>query len=696
MEHESRVADPQLSGHSSPPSAPCSPPPVFENRAPGVKERDGQPALASHTAGTAQQHARAPHKPPQTMQVHRTQAIPKTSGRVELAEHLESRPSLTWQRETSKTPINSTSSSALREGIIIAARGTRTAFVSGQVGQQPHQRNFNGGAVPSMEANHEIDIDASRKGQSLATPPSSSWDLRLADQDQSTNAQIPVKEGRDSDPNTSSTGFPTPANRSPPDSDKDFFVPQVVGESSRRASVAENASTTLRSSPVPPCRNVSPELTSVSENGSECSHMSTASSASPSDLPTPQLKLHHTFNPPWMKKKRKVKNSDFLPLTFESSRDQVSQPLRTSTWWRKPPFHAGKLHNGASQGWEPFRSLRSPLNTISSSTERFFTEKNVGVKVKSALLQAGIVWPRIPKDGDSIDLLRTLLHASLKLRWSAVLHASIEHGPNVTFVTIDPLREFQRIVEKHLRMANSVRATQLYFETLRRNFGGATAKSAESTVTFTDHVKLESKYMGKLSGALHLPTRFGAHESLDVFGLAPELRKERWVAELDRYGGTSKPLIFRTKKPGYVTAFLELWRERGERDMHLFYSWCVVQIAARYASRKLLVNFYGCEDCADLYHGAFCLSKAYLLAGNQIFQEYFDGLFGDQAVKSARLVVSETVEAFALQIDAGPYRDPNHTTLHGSSFNATNVILRYFDPHFGLQKHKWLGGLISH
>ncbi|KAL3196879.1 hypothetical protein MRX96_014970 [Rhipicephalus microplus] len=604
--------------------------------------------------------------------------------------------------------------------------------MSDQVEQQPHQRNFNGGAVPSMEANHEIDIDASRKVQSLATPPFSSWDQRLADQDQSTNAQIPVKEGRDSDPNTSSTGFPTPANRSPPDSDKDFFVPQVVGESSRRASVAENASTTLRSSPVPPRPNVSPERTSVSENGSECSRMSTAGSASPSDLPTPQTKLHRTFNPPWMKKKRKAKNSDFLPLTFESSRDQVSQPLRTSTWWRKPPFHAAKLHNGASQGWEPFRSLRSPLNTISSSTERFFTEKNVGVKaffrnqpvavilcsllvlvvagvlllllgvlggrlnglrepaavcrtepcreyaqrlvasmnstvnpcecftrfvcdgwrrhsrlsvresaflselrrmsyllrsvpvprkaqkpiqraaafyrscdavrrgdmdelpkVKSALLQAGVVWPRIPKDGDSIDLLRTLLHASLKLRWSAVLHASIEHGPNVTFVTLDPLREFQRIVEKHLRMANSVRATQLYFETLRRGFGGATAKSAESTVTFADHVKLESKYMGKLSGALHLPTRSGAHESVDVFGLVPELSKERWVAELDLYGGTSKPLIFLTKKPGYVTAFLELWRERGERDMHLFYSWCVVQIAARYASRKLLVNFYG-------------------------------------------------------------------------------------------------------
>ncbi|KAL3196878.1 hypothetical protein MRX96_014970 [Rhipicephalus microplus] len=666
------------------------------------------------------------------MQVHRTQAISKTSGRLEPKESLKSRPSMTWQRETSKTPINSTSSSALREGISIAAHGTRTAFMSDQVEQQPHQRNFNGGAVPSMEANHEIDIDASRKVQSLATPPFSSWDQRLADQDQSTNAQIPVKEGRDSDPNTSSTGFPTPANRSPPDSDKDFFVPQVVGESSRRASVAENASTTLRSSPVPPRPNVSPERTSVSENGSECSRMSTAGSASPSDLPTPQTKLHRTFNPPWMKKKRKAKNSDFLPLTFESSRDQVSQPLRTSTWWRKPPFHAAKLHNGASQGWEPFRSLRSPLNTISSSTERFFTEKNVGVKaffrnqpvavilcsllvlvvagvlllllgvlggrlnglrepaavcrtepcreyaqrlvasmnstvnpcecftrfvcdgwrrhsrlsvresaflselrrmsyllrsvpvprkaqkpiqraaafyrscdavrrgdmdelpkVKSALLQAGVVWPRIPKDGDSIDLLRTLLHASLKLRWSAVLHASIEHGPNVTFVTLDPLREFQRIVEKHLRMANSVRATQLYFETLRRGFGGATAKSAESTVTFADHVKLESKYMGKLSGALHLPTRSGAHESVDVFGLVPELSKERWVAELDLYGGTSKPLIFLTKKPGYVTAFLELWRERGERDMHLFYSWCVVQIAARYASRKLLVNFYG-------------------------------------------------------------------------------------------------------
>ncbi|KAL1420299.1 hypothetical protein MTO96_024389 [Rhipicephalus appendiculatus] len=441
----------------------------------------------------------------------------------------------------------------------------------------------------------------------------------------------------------------------------------------------------------PPRRYLPAERSSVSENGSEGSRTSTAGSASPNDSLTPQLKQQHTFDPPWMKK-RQLKDSELLPFAFGSSRDQTSPLLTTSTGWRQSLFHAGKLRKGTAQRGDSFGSLRSPSNIMSSTTEGFFTEKEVGVKVKSALLQAGIVWPRLPKDRDSINLLRTLLHASLKLRWSVVLHASVEHGPNSTIVTLDPLREFQRIVEKHLRMAKSVQAAELYFETLRqavqRDFGGASVKSMDGTVTFADQAKLESAYMAQLLGAFYLPTRSGAHESVDVSGLVPELSEERWVAELEHYGDVSKPLVFRTMKPGYVMAFLELWRERGERDMHLFYSWCVVQIAARYASRRLLFNFYGCEDCADLYHGAFCLSKAYLLAGNHIFLEYFEGIFSEQAEKSARRVVSDTLEAFALQIDAGPYGDANHTALHGSSYNATNAILRYFDPHFGSGKHK--------
>ncbi|KAH6941507.1 hypothetical protein HPB50_019164 [Hyalomma asiaticum] len=221
----------------------------------------------------------------------------------------------------------------------------------------------------------------------------------------------------------------------------------------------------------------------------------------------------------------------------------------------------------------------------------------------------------------------------------------------------------------------------------RRDFGGITVLTAGDTVTFADHVRLEGTFMVPLSRALSHSRDSGGVETVDLFGSVPELDKELWVTELGRYASVSRPLVFRTKKPGYVGAFLELWKVRGEREMHLFFSWSIVQTAALYANRRLLINFYGCEDCADLYHGAFCLSKAYLLTGNQLFQEYFDELFSERAMNSARHVVSDTFDAFALQLDAWPYRDANLTAVKDSKADR-DLVLDYFNPHSGRDKRK--------
>ncbi|XP_049514235.1 neprilysin-1-like [Dermacentor silvarum] len=301
-------------------------------------------------------------------------------------------------------------------------------------------------------------------------------------------------------------------------------------------------------------------------------------------------------------------------------------------------------------------------------------------KVKAALLHAGVTWPRLPKGSDPVDLLRTLLHVSLRLRWSAVLHVSIKRYPNATVVTLAPLREIERIVEKHRKLAKNVRAAEVYFETLRRDFGG----TAGETLNFLNHVKLHNTYMVPLAGALNLSKGSRALESVDVFSVVPELSKERWMTELGRYGSMSGPLVFETSKPGYVTTFLKLWKANGERGMHTFYSWSTVQTAALFANRRLLVNFYGCEDCADLHHGAFCLSKAYLLGGNQLFLDYFDELLSERAVNSARRVVANTFKAFAQRIDKWPYRDLNYTVVRDWD-TATDVALGYFDPHSGLR-----------
>ncbi|KAH7935247.1 hypothetical protein HPB52_004946 [Rhipicephalus sanguineus] len=682
-EQNSGVAVRQISDQSSK-SADRRPSPVVESRASRAEEGSDRRTL--HSSGRHDPSSKGFQRPPQRVCKTPLQGPPETSGRLELTGSLQNRPATNWRHPTSKRPATSTSSSESPNG------------------------------------------DSVREQISPV-------------QDQSVAAQSPAKEVRVNGPKTGSTGFPSPrGSSSPRGSDKG--MPGVGDEGSSRASVASSSSSKRRSSPVPPRHNLSPERSSLSENGSEGSRMSTAGSTSPNRLVTPQLKQQHVFDPPWMKKRQRS-DTRLLPFFFRSS-PETSALLATSTWSRKSPFHAGELRNGGAQRGEPFGSLRSTSNLASSSTQGFLTEKEVGVKafvrnqptavILLALLTlvvAGVVLLLLGVFGGGPDnrrrgsaaVCRTEPCRQYARRLVASMNPSLNPCEGFTRFVCDGWRRRNRLSVREEAFLSELRRMSYLLRSVpvphkaqkpiqraaafyrscdavrhgdadelpkapRRDIGGATVQSTGDTVKFADHVKLESTYMVPLSGAVYFPTRSDEPESIDLFALMPELSEERWITELDHYGGVSKPLVFRTRKPGYVTAFLDLWRERGERDMHLFYSWCVVQIAARYANRRLLINFYGCEDCADLYHGAFCLSKAYLLAGNQMFQEYFEGLFTERTVKSARRVVSDTLEAFARQIDAGPYRDVNHTAVHGSSANATNVTLRYFDPHFGSGKEK--------
>nr|XP_054922719.1 uncharacterized protein LOC129382601 isoform X1 [Dermacentor andersoni] len=88
-------------------------------------------------------------------------------------------------------------------------------------------------------------------------------------------------------------------------------------------------------------------------------------------------------------------------------------------------------------------------------------------KVKAALLEAGIVWPLLPKDSDTVDVLRTWLYTSLTLHWCSILHVSVQLDANTTVIFLEPLQEFVRIAERHKEWANDAEEAERYFETLR-------------------------------------------------------------------------------------------------------------------------------------------------------------------------------------------------------------------------------------
>ncbi|KAK8759085.1 hypothetical protein V5799_003277 [Amblyomma americanum] len=219
------------------------------------------------------------------------------------------------------------------------------------------------------------------------------------------------------------------------------------------------------------------------------------------------------------------------------------------------------------------------------------------LKVKRALLDAGIVWPLLPKDSNRVDLLRTWFHASIRLRWSPLLHVVVQRAPNFTTVVLEPLSDFERILRKHKGLEASDHEAKVYFEELRREFGGNreydNAEEDDTTVSFAITKDLARSHLAPLRHAFEDAHVSSGLDTAFMFGKVPGLNRQRWLQELESYAGTSGgDVIFVSKKPSFVREFLGLWSHYGENQMHLFFSWCVVQTAALFANQKLLFNFY--------------------------------------------------------------------------------------------------------
>ncbi|XP_077564517.1 endothelin-converting enzyme 1-like [Haemaphysalis longicornis] len=205
-------------------------------------------------------------------------------------------------------------------------------------------------------------------------------------------------------------------------------------------------------------------------------------------------------------------------------------------------------------------------------------EKEHVAEVKAALLNAGITWPRRKKEA---DVLRTLLYASLKLRWNAALNVQVETnagrtgigGASSVVVTLTASGDFRMIAGKYLlRKKKASRESKAYFEFLSKQFSGTTLE-ATTGVAATADVQDEGQLVD--------------------FGFNDE------VEDIMRH---------------------------GDDTMHLFLSWYTVQIAALFASQGLVGNFYGTPDEARLGHGGFCLSRTYRLFGAAALSAYLKGL----------------------------------------------------------------------
>ncbi|XP_049514609.1 uncharacterized protein LOC125941445 [Dermacentor silvarum] len=210
---------------------------------------------------------------------------------------------------------------------------------------------------------------------------------------------------------------------------------------------------TAQSSPSPSSRLEFPDQSTTSEQSPQTClpfRPPSALADSPERWPLrPQER--HGLEPPWMKK---VQGSDAPSSSFHSNTTSAATP---SSWTRgSSPQLTGRRDDVPPEcGTRSRKQLRS-LRFLSST-----------MQVKAALLEAGILWPRMPRDSDTVDVLGTWLRASLTLHWSVVLDVFVQQTENSTRVALRPLREFERIVEKHQRLTRSDQEAQDYFDTLR-------------------------------------------------------------------------------------------------------------------------------------------------------------------------------------------------------------------------------------
>ncbi|KAH6941536.1 hypothetical protein HPB50_019303 [Hyalomma asiaticum] len=253
-------------------------------------------------------------------------------------------------------------------------------------------------------------------------------------------------------------------------------------------------------------------------------------------------------------------------------------------------------------------------------------------------------------------------------KWNSVLRVSIRRTPNTTVISLEPPLEFLYIVAKH---------QQREFYAVAQ----PPANESKTTVNFHTTRRMDIMYLGLLQTVMAFPSKYSQLDPAWLFGTVATLTRDRLMTEVDLMGeSVSGDIVFASAKQPFVRLFLQLWQYRGERDMHLFLSWCTVQTVALYANRRLLVNFYSRETTVDLYHAALCLSKVYLLCGSEVFGKYFEEVLSRQGVHVAQRVVDGTLGEFASRLQRWQYRDENISLLE--DWNTTDAIFRYFDPRF--------------
>ncbi|KAH8024365.1 hypothetical protein HPB51_022849 [Rhipicephalus microplus] len=205
------------------------------------------------------------------------------------------------------------------------------------------------------------------------------------------------------------------------------------------------------------------------------------------------------------------------------------------------------------------------------------------------------------------DAVHVLLYCSLKLGWNVILRVVPRWSDQeVTSFLVDPGEAYHFVIRRP-RTPNA--DFQHYFENLRNIF----LVPSNDVTTFEDVVHLEGFFRDELTAAYYERNEYEVYTSGHHF----------------------------------VYTFFDLWDNHGETGTYGYTSWCTVQVAALYANRDLILNYYGgSARRAQAYHGAFCVTAAYVFSRYALFGSYSAEIIRGNMLKMAENLTRAVGDSF--------------------------------------------------
>ncbi|KAK8763208.1 hypothetical protein V5799_034182 [Amblyomma americanum] len=306
--------------------------------------------------------------------------------------------------------------------------------------------------------------------------------------------------------------------------------------------------------------------------------------------------------------------------------------------------------------------------------------------VKEALATAGITWPEVRRG--EVNLPHTLLYSSLKLGWGTVLDFSVVRYPLEDVLIVRPGASFPFVIDK-TRGFSSNKTRDEYFQELAQSFGGNA--TAAATVSYEEMASIEAVTLNKLVPSYNslIAERSASSLAMDIVNASEfGLSEESWLSVLGSLNvRLPNGLNLTSTRPDYVKEVFSLWTTLGEETLHLLVSWCTVQVAALYANEQLVANYYGkSSKRAQIYHGAFCISRAMVLNAQALFSSYIAGIQHSGDTLDARETALSVREAFRKRLTNWEHHASNVTVV--VNWTSQEVLFRSFSAPEDTTGHK--------